>query len=59
VSGGATLQLGPFGVSAALSRTTGNGQGPDGMDFDTRRYAERMAAASGYAFSIGATLRGF
>ena len=59
VSGGATLQLGPLGMSAALSRTTGNGQGPDGLDFDTRRYAERMAAASGYAFSIGATLRGF
>lgn len=59
VSAGASLRLGPLGISAAASRTTGNEKGPDASDFNTRRYAERMAASSGYGFSLGVTLNGF
>lgn len=60
LSGGATLRLGPLGLSFALSQMTGNDKGvEDGADFDARRYAERIAAGSGYGFSVGATLSAF
>jgi len=57
LSAGTTLGLGPLGLSVALTKLTGNDDSGDDS-FDSQRFAERIAAGSGYAFSVGLTVGG-
>lgn len=59
LSGGTTLQLGPVGISAAVSRLKGNEEASTPGSFDSSRFAERMAAGSGVGFSLGVDLTSF
>jgi hypothetical protein len=56
---GTTLRLGPIGISAAASATTGNDEAAAPGNFDGTRFAERLAAASGYGLTFGIELGGF
>jgi hypothetical protein len=58
LSAGTSLNFGPLALSVAASRASGNDDGGDGS-FDPERFAERIAAGSGYGFSVGLALRGF
>jgi hypothetical protein len=59
LSGGTTLQFGPVGISAAVSRLTGNDRASTSNGFDSSRFANRMAAGTGGGLSFGLDLRGF
>jgi hypothetical protein len=55
LSAGTTIGLGPLGLALAVSKLSGNENAVDDS-FDSQRFAERIAAGSGYAFSVGLTL---
>jgi len=57
-SGGTTIQLGPVGISAAISRLKGNNESSTPGTFDSTRFANRLAAGDGVGFSFGIDLRG-
>jgi hypothetical protein len=59
LSGGATLQFGPVGLSAAISKLNGNGQDVIPGDFATTRFAQRTAAGNGVGLNVGLDLRAF
>lgn len=59
LSGGTTLQLGPVGISAAISRLNGSERASTPGAFDSSRFAERLEAGSGVGFSLGVDLTGF
>jgi hypothetical protein len=59
LAGGTTLQFGPVGISAAISRLKGNDRASTPGAFDSSRFANRMAAGSGVGFSFGLDLTSF
>ena len=56
---GTTLRLGPVGISAAATATTGNDEAAAQNTFDGTRFAARLAAASGYGLTLGIEIGGF
>jgi hypothetical protein len=59
LSGGATLQLGPVGISAAISKLNGNSHQVVTGDFASTRFGQRMAAGNGVGLNLGLDLRAF
>lgn len=59
LSGGTTLQFGPVGITAAISRLSGNDESSTFGSFDSTRFANRLAAGDGVGFSFGVDVVSF
>src|SRR5690606_9081471 len=59
LSGGTTIQLGPVGITAAVSRLSGNDQSSLPGSFQSARFANRLEAGDGVGFSFGIDIVSF
>jgi len=59
LTAGLSLGLGGFNLSTAVIKTSGNGEGASGADVNRFRFAERMAAGTGYGLFFGFDLVAF
>lgn len=56
LTGGFGLGLGPLNLTTALIKTDGHGEGASGPDVNHFRFAERLAAGTGFGFFFGLDL---
>jgi hypothetical protein len=56
---GSGWKLGPVHLTGAFARTTGHGEEASATDPNRFRFAEGLAAGSGYTFRFGIDIAGF
>lgn len=56
---GLSLRLGSLNLTTAVIKSTGHGEGASGADVNHLRFAERLAAGTGYGFFFGLDLLSF